>query len=211
MRIANGEVSGLGMVSEQLDKKGRLRSYIVDDIYLIKQQCSGTDTVLDAEAVAIFLGDLATQGIDISKLKLWWHSHGDMKVFWSATDEACVANLANSSYMISIVTNKDKDMLTRIDIYKPFHVTVNEIDTDIHYPEEPELEEFCVQEFNTKVTEQIHQFDRLEPMPFPGRGDPMDAEIERLENLVSSGKMSVQEYEDRMTGLYYMETPDAPF
>jgi hypothetical protein len=152
---------------------------------------------------------MAKAGEDTSRIKLWWHSHGDLGVFWSTTDEANIQRLANSSYMISIVGNKDRKSLTRIDLYQPFHVTLNDVRTESYYPEDPELELFCKKEFEVKVIE--HQFvsrseqsrfvDDLIPAPFPGRASHIDAEIARLEELVSAGRMSIEEYDDRMAEL----------
>jgi hypothetical protein len=163
--MARGEVSGLGSVSEVKDRNGELTSFIIDDIYLLKQQCGSTDTLLDNEAVGQFLFETAKEGLDTSKVKLWWHSHGTLNVFWSTTDEQCIRNLANSSYMISIVANKEGKSLTRIDIYKPFHITLNDFQLQMHYPEDPDLTEFCLHEFKHKVTESVlaPMQDRLIP------------------------------------------------
>ena len=194
VEMAKGEVSGLGLVSEESTPTGQLLQYIVTDIFLIKQQCSGTDTLLDSGAIGQFMIELVQQNIDVSKIKLWWHSHGDLKTFWSATDEQCVRDLTNSSFMISTVTNKEESLLTRIDLYRPFHVTVNNIETDIQYPDDPELDQFCAQEFQSKVTE--HTFS---PQAFAAGIDPSDREIDRLEDLVGAGKLSLEEYEERMS------------
>ncbi len=211
--MAQGEVSGLGIVSERRDERGHIIQLVVDEVYLIKQQCSGTDTLLNDESIAQFLIEMTKQEEDVSKLKLWWHSHANMEVFWSSTDEQCIQGLANSSYMLSIVVNKKKNMLARIDVYNPFHLTLNKIETDVFYPDEPELAEFCKNEFIEKVTE--HSFgssqhsvftrDDLIPSKFPCRDDRFDAEIEQLEYLVSQGKLSVEEYEERATELMYQQ------
>lgn len=209
INIARGEVSGLGAVEEIRNDRGIITGFIIDEIYLLKQQSGSADTILDDEAVGQFLFEMAKSGGDTSKIKLWWHSHGDLGVFWSTTDEANIQRLANSSYMISIVGNKDRKSLTRIDLYQPFHVTLQDICTELYYPSEPELEVFCKKEFVAKVIE--HQFispsapsrfiDDLVPTPFPGRGNHIDAEIARLEELASAGRMSIEEYDDRMAEL----------
>jgi len=207
--LASGEVSGLGLVSEQKDEKGNIKQLIVNDVFLLKQECSGTETLLDDASVGQFLIELVQQNIDTSKVKLWWHSHADMNVFWSQTDEQCVLGLANSSYMISIVTNKKKDILTRIDVYQPFHITLNKVETAIQHPDDLELLEFCKKEFMAKVIE--HSFMRMIPEPnsrTPGILEPsdrFDTEVERLENLVASGRISVDEYEERVNELMFRE------
>jgi hypothetical protein len=203
--MAQGEVSGLGTVNEGRDASGRMMHYIVDDVFLLKQDSGGVNTVLDDQAVGEFLIEMAKAGNDLSSIKLWWHSHGPMEAFWSGTDEACIANLANSGGFVSIVTNKARKVLTRIDIFHPFQFTVNEVPTDIYTPDDPQLDEFCKKEFKKKVKEHTNAStptyrEMYEPMPFPGRGD-VDREIETLEDLVASGKISVDEYERRVQEL----------
>ena len=207
VNMAKGEVSGLGTVSEIRSLNGNLSHYLIDDIFLLKQESGSADTHLDDQFIGRFLTDMVNKKQDVSKIKLWWHSHGGFKTFWSATDESCIANLANSSYMISIVTNKEHQLLTRIDIYSPFHVTVDNVTTDLDYSSDPELEEFCKNEFKEKVTERQAVLPVLTYMDIPevdNRYD-IDTEMERLENLVSDGKMSVDEYERRVHELYLLE------
>lgn len=206
VNLAKGEVSGLGTVSEVKYANGALSHFMIDDIYLLKQESGSADTHLDDQSIGRFLTDMLNKKQDVSRIKLWWHSHGDFKTFWSATDETCIGNLANSSYMISIVTNKESQMLTRIDLYSPFHVTVDNVSTSLDYSSDPELEEFCKHEFKEKVTERQAippATTYLDLPPVDNRYD-IDSEMERLENLVSDGRMSVDEYEHRMHELYLL-------
>jgi hypothetical protein len=202
--MARGEVSGLGSVSEVRDRNGELMSFIVDDIYLLKQQCGSADTLLDDEAVGQFLFEMAKEGLDTSKVKLWWHSHGTLNVFWSTTDEQCIRDLINSSYMISLVSNKEGKSLTRLDVYKPFHITLNDFQMQMHYPEDPHLTEFCLNEFKQKVTESVLApiQDRL--MPEPGQ-DRIDEALEALEDKFNRGQIGLEEYEERLLELQMEE------
>jgi len=59
--------------------------------------------------------------------------------------------LANNSYSVSIVTNLRGDILTRLDIYKPFRAALNNIHTQIHSSCPKELEELYTAEFSDKV------------------------------------------------------------
>jgi proteasome lid subunit RPN8/RPN11 len=179
VNLAKGEVSGLGTVSEVKNQQGKLIHYIIDDIYLLKQESSSADTVLDDSAIATFMIEMAKKKKNLSTIKLWWHSHGNLKTFWSTTDEQCIQNLANSSYMISIVTNKEKQILTRIDIYQPFHVSVNDVPTDMFYPDNGTLSEFCKKEFEQKVNERIFIQSDIRPINPHRMDNDIDAEIER--------------------------------
>jgi hypothetical protein len=202
--MARGEVSGLGSVSEVRDRNGELTSFIIDDIYLLKQQCGSADTLLDNEAVGQFLFETAKEGLDTSKIKLWWHSHGTLSVFWSTTDEQCIRDLSNSSYMISLVSNKEGKSLTRLDVYKPFHITLNDFQLQMHYPEDPDTIQFCLNEFKKKVTESTLTpiQDRL--IPEPGQ-DRIDEAVEALEDKFNRGQIGLEEYEERLLELQMEE------
>jgi len=54
-----------------------------------------------------------------------------MGVFWSGTDDKCCDKLGSGDFTISIVTNRKKKLLGRVDIYKPFRVTLSGIDIAI--------------------------------------------------------------------------------
>ena len=144
------EVSCLGLIDE-VKKEGRITALLVSEIYLLDQKVSGADVELDDKAVANLMIQLATEGIDTSKLKCWIHSHSSMKTFWSSIDEECCSMLANDSYSLSIVTNLRGDLLTRIDIYNPFRVTLNKVPTQINCTCSKELEELYSAEFEAKV------------------------------------------------------------
>ena len=206
VEMAKGEISWLGSITE-LKNKGNIYGFLVEDIHLLKQVCSPTNTVLDDQSVGAFLTEMAMQGQDVSNIRGWLHSHAQMKVFWSGTDETCIQNLANSNYLVSVVTNKNGDILARVDIFKPFHITLNDLKVEVYYPKDPGLSEFCKVEFATKVTEDFTppslRYGRMEPMPFPGRGT-VDQEIERLEDLLNTGKISVDEYQQMYAELESM-------
>jgi len=49
-------------------------------------------------------------------------------VFWSGTDDKCCDKLGGGDFSVSIVANRKKKLLGRVDIYKPFRVTISGID-----------------------------------------------------------------------------------
>lgn len=206
VEMAQGEISWLGSVSELKHPDGSFQAFLIEDIHLLKQTCSSANTVLDDQSVGQFLTEMVVKNQDTSKIKAWLHSHAAMQCFWSNIDEECITNLANSSYVISIVTNKDGSILARIDIFKPFHVTVNEVVVDIYYPSDETLKKHCKKEFKEKVTESVFIPAGPVTQPFPGMTE-IDRKVEDLEEMVSSGRISMEEYNREIAGL---ETEYAP-
>jgi len=51
-----------------------------------------------------------------------------MGVFWSGTDDKCCDTLGSGDFTVSIVTNRKKKLLGRVDIYKPFRITLSGVD-----------------------------------------------------------------------------------
>jgi proteasome lid subunit RPN8/RPN11 len=200
VEMAKGEISWLGSVSELKDKDGIFEPFLIKDSHLLKQTCSSANTVLDDQSVGQFLTEMVMKNQDTSKIKCWLHSHATMKCFWSNIDEECISNLANSSYVISIVTNKDGDILARVDIFKPFHITVNEVVVDIYYPADESLKKHCKKEFKEKVTESMFIPAGPVTQPFPGMAE-IDQKVEDLEEQVGSGRISLEEYQREISKL----------
>jgi len=200
VEMARGEISWLGSVSELKDQDGVFEAFLIEDIHLLKQTCSSANTVLDDQSVGKFLTEMVMTNQDTSKIKAWIHSHASMKCFWSNIDEDCISNLANSSYVISIVTNKDGDILARVDIFKPFHITVNEVMVDIYYPADDTLKKHCKKEFKEKVTESVFIPAGPVTQPFPGMTE-IDRKVDELEEQVSSGRISLEVYQREISKL----------
>ena len=149
--LANGEVSGLGTV-EEFDG-----GFLVDKVFLPKQNCTPAGTTLDEDAVATLLMELEAAGEDSGRMRLWFHSHAHHDVFWSQTDEECIEGLANGDYILSLVTNKRGHTLARLDIFRPVRMTVDDIPVSIRSLDD-QLRDACEQELVDRVTE----------TPFPG-------------------------------------------
>ena len=191
VRLADqDEVSALGLIDEIKDN-GKITGLMISEIYLVEQTVNGAETTLDDKAVANLMIQLASEDIDGSRLKCWIHSHADMKIFWSTTDDECCAMLANGSYSISIVTNIHGDILTRLDVYHPCHLILDKVPTQIHYPCSKELEELYAAEFEAKVNRTgivVKKKDRFVPtMDF--------ACEEELELAFEQGYINMEEYQ----------------
>lgn len=107
VELCSKEISGLGTITETED------SIYVDDVYLLEQEVTSTDTDLDPLAVSKLMSNLPPG--ESSRLRFWWHSHVNMGVFWSKTDEDCIETLRGSGKILSIVYNKKGEFLARVD------------------------------------------------------------------------------------------------
>ncbi len=114
---AKGEISGLATV----ERYGE-RDFLVTELYLLKQKCSPSQTTLDPEGLAQFAYDFVRNGGDMSKLKVWWHSHANFGVSWSQDDERTIQGFQNE-WLLSIVGNKAGAYLARLDVFSPVRVT----------------------------------------------------------------------------------------
>lgn len=174
---------------------------IVPEVFLPKQSCSPTNTDMDQADVAKLLIDLERQGKDPKTLRLWLHSHGQMKCFWSQTDDATIEELANDGFLVSIVTNKAGDLLTRVDVFEPFRFTFDKVRTEALLPSFG-LAEICRAEIEEKVSEKpaLSQSDKFweEDLLFgPTEGDDYFA----LEQKLHDGEITMAEYLARLDKL----------
>ena len=114
-----------------------------------------------------------------------------MKVFWSTTDDECCEKLANGSYSLSIVSNSNGDILTRIDTYRPCHMVLDMVPTQVYYPQAEAMKELLKAEFRAKVNE-------TKPMPaFKDKLIPVNGfeRQEELEQAFEQGYINMYEYE----------------
>ena len=205
-RLVRGEVSGLGLV-EEFDG-----GFLVTDLFLPKQQCNASSTMLCEEAVATLLLELDRSGRDPAQLKFWFHSHGSLPVFWSNKDQECIEDLANGDFLLSLVTNKRGDMLARLDIYKPARVTVDDVLVSVRSRGESLLET-CRKEILDRVHDVPVSRLPVGPMERKDRRDSGflwedDVEVysgedplELLEQEMFEGNLTVEEYEHHLAGL----------
>jgi hypothetical protein len=148
------EISGVGDV-EVMAAGSRLQ---VDAIYLLDQVSTDSDTMLDGGALAAFMHQRIVEGGSPETIKLWWHSHNNMAVFWSPTDDATIESFAYTKWLLSIVGNHRREYLARLDLFPsekmPFRVTLparlNEVrDYD------PSVSERILREITERVTQPV--------------------------------------------------------
>lgn len=129
---ASGEISWLGIVEDRGMNSDDERVFDITEIFLLEQECSGARTEIDSGAIARLLGKLGPEKAD--KLLYWGHSHVNMAVQWSGTDEIQITNFKNDSsgFIISYVYNKKEEFNKRIDaIVEGFEFKVDNIKTQI--------------------------------------------------------------------------------
>jgi hypothetical protein len=137
--LAKGEFSCLGMLSDDL---------LVHGVQLFDQVCTAASTEIDQQALARFL----VQHPAPERVRCWIHSHGNLNVFWSQQDEACIEGLQNDTCLVSIVVNKRHEMKVRLDIWNPVRVTLDDLALEVRLPKY-DLKAECERAFRDCVTE----------------------------------------------------------
>jgi hypothetical protein len=194
VKMAQGEVSGLGLV-EEINDLGLIRGYRVTDVFLAEQSCNGSGTVISPESGAKLMIELEMMGIDTGKLKLWWHSHADLGVFWSGTDDETISGFRPQDYFISLVVNKDGKSLCRLDIFKPIRLSIEDVRTDVIIPGLG-LEEECKKEFAEKVKENSFTWTpRSSPNRFT-KEQLKNFSEEEITNMLCTGEIEWWEIEE---------------
>lgn len=118
----DGEISGMG----EVQRIGN--SYIVKDVWLLKQECSGTSTAIDAVSLADLRAEVFSQGKARDGFQLWWHSHANMDTFWSGTDKATMDMfMQDIDWMLFVVANKKRSVRARVEYRKPVGVVFEDV------------------------------------------------------------------------------------
>jgi len=146
------EVSGLGLVEQRRDTRGRLVGFEVTDVFLPEQENGHASTELTPESVAKLMLEVEDQTGASEKLRFWWHYHpGKIGLMWSGTDDQCVDELHNGDWFVSTVFDPTMDCRTRVDLYQPLRVTLDQVTTRI-YSADPQLVDECAALFRARVS-----------------------------------------------------------
>ena len=78
---------------------------------------------MDPKALNRFVYELVRDGGDASSLKFQWHSHVLLPAYFSAEDLETIAGYLND-YMISFVGNQQDEYRCRLDLFKPFQLSL---------------------------------------------------------------------------------------
>lgn len=158
--LSETEISGVGKVSVDGD------NIIVEDVILLEQKNTGTNSFISEGADDVLLRELVARNENPEDWKLWWHSHANMSVFWSGTDEDTIkkhikpnTDGENLDFFLSIVGNKKMEYKVRIDVStydKLFGIRGVETRDDLPF------ERILPKELEEQVSEIRKEFDKLE-------------------------------------------------
>lgn len=212
-RMAKGEVSMLGLVEDAADGPA------ITDLFLMRQTCTSSSTDMDQGDVARLLFELGNAGIE-GQLRAWVHSHAEMEVFWSNTDDRCIEGLQGDPYTISIVVNRKCALRARIDVFRPIRMVIDDVPVNLRVPNMG-LDDYCASEFKAKVVEvpqmpPMRAFNGMSPL-FPcdaqmemftgstrGRAF-VGMDIDDLEAAVYRGDLTVDEYIELTEGRGFID------
>ncbi len=155
VHLAENEVSGLGLI--RLDD-GVFRVY---DVFLLKQECGAASTDIDELAIAELTGKVEHP----EDLRFWWHSHCDMGVFWSGTDEGTILEQVDVGWCLSMVLNKADEYKLRLDVQDPFPMSFDDLSYSLSYLSNESLITECKKEFDKKVTNKVWVWNKGKTLP----------------------------------------------
>lgn len=147
--LATGEISGFGTIEERAD------GFEITEVFLVKQVCTGSTTEIDEADIAVWLGEIGDKN---NKLRLWWHSHAHMGVFWSGTDEATQKLIDPPDYLISLVMNKKGEFLIRIQLKRVPKLVFDEVPLIVLNPKYDNLRAECEKEVKEKVSTKTYSY-----------------------------------------------------
>ena len=148
---APGEISMLASVV----KNGLV--FRITEIHFkgLKQRNTSASTEILPQAIDKFIVDREMAGLDNSALRGSLHSHGLLQVFWSSTDDTNIERFEYCPWLVSVVVNKNKNVLGRIDIFNPLRMTIDHVQVGIEEQEFPkELQGELDTNYNEAVEEQ---------------------------------------------------------
>jgi hypothetical protein len=112
------EVSWMGRMIEKTNEAGNIE-YLVDEVFLLKQQCGPSETEIDPAALGALISTLPPE--DMNRIRFWGHSHVKMAVFWSGVDLAAMKQLRGGGVNLYVVFNQHNQYTACIDVCDGIH------------------------------------------------------------------------------------------
>jgi hypothetical protein len=123
---------------------------VVKDVLLPDQVISGASCNPTPQGMARVL---AEAGDDVEHLRGWFHSHSTMQTFYSTTDRQTIHNMGEGSpFVISIVSNRQGELLSRVDFFTPFRFKLD-MNLDLDW-NDPDIMAECQQMVRERVKKQ---------------------------------------------------------
>ena len=177
------EISGFGKVrqfeeesSDSLIDRVHSQVFQIYDVEILPQDVSGVHASIDEETLAKFITEKLSKGEDLEQYRCWWHSHVEMAAFFSGTDTKTIDESTEFKYLISIVGNKRHEFKVRLDLYRPFRLTFEDLVLQVEQPANEELRKQCKEEIKKKINPKksfLKNFFRDKPQ------DPLDRAFQR--------------------------------
>lgn len=166
MEAKTDEISGFGTVKREGD------IFYVLDAMLLPQRNGAGHTDIEGTDVARTEYLLRNKP---GEVRLWWHSHVKMDVFWSGTDMATIKLLGQGGWFLNTVFNQRWENRTALYIGGDNKFFLDDLDTSHNLLTiDPALTVQWNEEFKTNVTDVAHQdeakkqaalLDEWEPTP----------------------------------------------
>ena len=143
-----------GMMVMHKTKDG---DWLMHDPVILKQEISYAQCDIDKEALAVYYNDAMTKHPGCRFV--WWHSHHNMKAYWSGTDEKTINETKSADFTVSLVINLKGQYELRVKWFEPTEAHIDtelEIINSINDTVDPEMltevEALCTKETKTVVT-----------------------------------------------------------
>jgi len=112
----SSEITGYLLMEQDQDG-----DYVLHSPVILPQEVTGSTCEIEAEESAkYFAATMAKIGKKRPNVKfVWWHSHANMGVFWSATDTTNMAAQASKGWAANLVVNCKNEYKFRINVFDP--------------------------------------------------------------------------------------------
>lgn len=189
VRAVTTEIAGMGkaVVTPEGD-------IMLLDVAIYEQEVTGGTADLSTTALAKFQTELIKKGESPKDWIVWWHSHADMSAFFSGRDTATIDSSDEFHFLVSLVVNRKRERKARLDTYKPFRFTkedlpivvgksedaaaveerIKALQEEIYSLRQPEfvVPEEIQTEVDEKVKVKVWSWEKKEGQPYIGFGKP---------------------------------------
>ena len=103
--------------------------YVLKDPVILKQEVTGSTCEMDSEALALYYGEAHAKHKKKGTVRfVWWHSHANMNVFWSATDNKTIMSNKSDDFTVALVINVKGEWKLRVQFFEPAE---SEVDAEL--------------------------------------------------------------------------------
>jgi hypothetical protein len=185
---ANGEVGGVAYV-EMIEPS----YFYVSEFVVLKQEASVAHVDIEGEDFVAEISRAAAEGKE-EQLRCSWHSHGDLDVYYSGTDEEAIKDYKKLGmpWLLSLVYNKKGKVATRLDIFDSAavsHITMS--DLEYSYLVDPEISKRA-----KEVVKECVSKPKTFAKPTKKNSSKKDKQDAEIENVVRKVKADSDETPD---------------